>query len=290
VKTDSPRATLRHLVLWLVLSGLFLAIYELYRTPGSSHDWAPTVLLVALIGSIGGVAVWASALRRATQRFNAKSLGGLDRIARGDLDTAAQIFAELVAQTRRPGLRAVALLNQSYVELRRGRVAEALNGFARVERTAGQIGALASGHLAVACVIAGRLDETQRWIERATANLAKVPTARSLIGTIPFARAALGCRRGNPAEVVRDLDEKWTRLDHSLAGELLRPLRAVRALALEAAGGDARTLEGQLAVLAEGRPGDLVWMGAEWPEMRDFLAKHGLAGAPAPIGAIEPAK
>lgn len=286
--TDRPTG-LRTLGLWVLLIALFLAIYRVYAIPGAGHDWMPTVLLLAVVGSIGGVGVWVAWLRRVHRRFNAKNLSGLDRLARGDLEVAEKIFAELAVEVRRPALRPVALLNCAYVQLRRGQLAEAANGFARVERTGrGAIGALASGHLAVTCAIANRLDEAQRWIDRAAANYARIPTARSLIGQVPLARAVVACRRGNPAEAVRVLDEGWSRFQSALSGDVMRPLRMVRALALEAAGGEgsARPLAAQLAVLAEERPADLTWMAAEWPELRAFLDRHGLAGTKLPDGAI----
>jgi hypothetical protein len=58
----------------------------------------------------------------------------------------------------------------------------------------------------------------------------------------------------------------------------MRPFRVLRAFATN--GGDARAASASAraaasAAMAEAHPGELTWLGAEWPEMRTFLEAGG---------------
>ncbi len=72
---------------------------------------------------------------------------------------------------------------------------------------------------------------------------------------------------------MRALDDAWETLEGTLPTAELRPFRALRAFAttrrrpLEAVAAD----PGVVAALAEVRPGELAWLGSEWPEVRAFL-------------------
>jgi hypothetical protein len=96
-------------------------------------------------------------------------------------------------------------------------------------------------------------------------------------GLLAYVDAILDVREGNHEPLIRWLDERWRELDGNLTARTTRPLRVLRAFALERSGAAQGTVDEALAYVCPARQGEFAMLGAQWSEMRAFLEAHGLA-------------
>jgi hypothetical protein len=288
-QTKPARSAGKTVLLWFVLIIVFVAIYQVVGTAPPKHDAPPQPAPVwpMVVGALLSIAVatvaWLVWLQRAVRRYNEESADALTMLSRGDLGNALKRFEALALKWKRPrSVHAVVRHNVAYTLLRQGELARAIEIYSALERrrttvNVSSVWQLTPSHLAIAHGLAGDLSSAQQWLDEAGKRMGTGDT-RHLRGLAALALAIIDCRRGGGAGVARELERLWTEFESALTGELLRPLRLVRAYAVSQDGG----LRGQGAVemllvpLRGGPPGELAFMGAAWPEMKSFLTAHSL--------------
>ena len=139
------------------------------------------------------------------------------------------------------------------------------------------ISATSAADLALVHALRGDLDEASRWLTCANERRqsSRMP---SIAAMIAFSRAVALCRTGQAEEAARLLDEGWAEYESAFKGDVLRPLRVLRAFAHASSG--PRSGGAALAALPLIRPnypGEYRFLGVAWPEMATFLAAHELA-------------
>ncbi|MBK7875810.1 MAG: hypothetical protein IPJ77_08670 [Planctomycetes bacterium] len=270
---------------WLVFVVVFLLILvpELLRGDGAergpSRAWiAPVVLVVG----VGGYVAW-TVLR--ARRFNAENSAALAMLREGAFDAARERFEALVKRHPRPrDLNHVALFNLAWTELLAGELALARQRMAQIEaerdpKARSGFVTLLPSRLAYVHALQGELDDARAWLRTSRERGVEETTNRAVIEAWETASDAIvACRAGEPARAKELLAARWLALENSVTGELLRPLRAVRAFALDAAskGTDAAAVEAQLQPVREHAGSELRHLGASWPAMRAFLAARKL--------------
>ena len=77
------------------------------------------------------------------------------------------------------------------------------------------------------------------------------------------------------------LANEWTQLENSVTGNILRPMRVLRAFALAQSSGprDAALVDSLVAALRGTSTRDIDYLGAAWPEMHVFMSAHDLIQA-----------
>src|SRR5262249_22927212 len=131
--------------------------------------------------------------------------------------------------------------------------------------------------LALDHALSGDLAAAENWVAAAEERTDELSTPSTAAMTA-FAHAVLACRSGRAAEAARMLDDHWPDYEARLTGEMLRPLRIVRAFAIATA--DPRSIGRAETVIAAARPvyrGEYAFLGTAWPEMANFLASHELS-------------
>jgi hypothetical protein len=276
-------ATGKTFVLWFLLILMFIAIYELVGVrPGDAPRTIPFgwVLGGGFIAVVAGFVIWIRWHNRAVNRFNTESQVALGQLARGELDQAAAGFDALAQKWKRPrSLHVVARHNLAWTLVRKGEHKRAIEVYTSLERAAGDSGAIwqtMPTHLALASALAGDLDAAERWLTEARKRVeSQGGDTRTIEGLIAFARAIVECRRGRAAEAARALEAGWREYESHLAGEILRPMRVVRAYAITASEGPrGGSVDFLLLPLRGGPGGELAFLGVAWPEMAAFLASH----------------
>jgi hypothetical protein len=280
----------RPVVLWLVLVLAFFMIWRFLNTtaPGGSgtapatpdqprapEPSFPLPAIVAGVALLGGLG-WGWWLRSRVRAFNAECAEALKLFAAADYRGATARFEDLARRFPRPRqARATARFNLAMGLLRSGELERARVALAALDPTlaagAPSLRPTAAAQLAAIYALRGDPQAADQWIAEARARAKAVGTTRAIDGAIAFARAVNDIRRDNYDQALRDLDAAWSDLEGALVAAELRPFRALRAFA--AARGDlARAgAAGVATPSADARPGELAWMGVEWPEMRAFL-------------------
>jgi hypothetical protein len=278
--------TSRPVLLWLVLNVAFAAIWYFLNSGGtgeaprhaardtSSGDAGrlPLILTLAVFGLFFGFFRW---MVWRVRRFNDEAAAALKLFAAADYAGAAARFADLLRRYRRPAsVRTTATFNLAMAQMRTGDLEGALAALSALDPGLPHVNPALRPTVAgqIACLYAFRGDPAaaDRWIDEALARAKKSASPRLIDGTITLARAVNAIRRDEREAASRDLAAAWEALEGTLVASELRPFRVLRAFAT--ARGDAAALcAAARAALTESRPGELDWMGKEWPELRAFL-------------------
>jgi len=292
-------------VLWVALIAAFLVIWQVLQEPAGATHAARTANRSSprSAQSSGGFAVmalpvgflvlglgWVFVFQRRLRRFNAESALALKLFSGAEYAASADRFAEIVQRYRGPRiLRATASFNLATARLRNAEFDRAVELLSSIDpwlpRYAPALAPTVAAELAGLYALRGDAAAAEQWVAEATARAQRVAPPRPIAGRVAFVQAVNALRRGEqPAAAAQVLDAAWEDLDRTLVGVELRPFRALRAFAAARGGGPSPRASSATAVaaLAEARPGELAWLGAEWPEMRAFL--EGAAAAPPPRG------
>lgn len=258
-----------------------------------------------LLGALGGAATWWALLalygavfvRLFSRRRRIRGLlrdhdEGLALLAAGELERAREVFEGLCRRGRSmPSLHSLFVYYRGVVALHRGQHEDARGMFLAV-LDAGWLSSWASMltthhprallSLATCEVLRGDVDAAAAWRARAHAKMS--PARRPGLLLID---ALIGARRGDHGDVVRRIDAELARAENLLSASQLRALRLVKAFALErlAAGryrDDARDQEIRQALDGSRpfRPGEFDYLATRWPELAEFLSRHGFLAAP----------
>ena len=252
----------------------------------------PSSIMVGLgqiTSSLGLVGVGSSFLmlgwfvfrqRREIQRFNRESAAALARLAHGDLAAARECFWRWAETTRSPNVAAVARLNLGWTLIFQAELDQAIAVLTdSVDRYATELRAqkvLHRNHIAnaLAYALRGDCDAAETCLDKA---LAARGSQEMLHGV--YVAAIIEIRRGNAESAAKVLEDSWVKLESTLTGMDLRPIRVVRGFALAAAGVRAAgTASAALAGIRPMFPGEYHFLGVAWPEMAAFVASHDLAG------------
>jgi hypothetical protein len=286
------RSAGKTVILWLLLILMFVAIYQVFssappprgETPPSGGVSAGWIIGGGALSVVIAVFAYLSWVSRSVRRYNDESAEALRLLSRSDLGAALKQFEALAARWKRPrSIRAVARHNVAWALLRSGELARAIDAYSEIERTGvvagiGGVWHNVACHLAIAHALSGDLDTAQQWLDEAVKRIGQGGDTRHLRGVAALGRAIIECRRGGGAGVARELERDWAEFESALTGEILRPLRLVRAFAVAHDGGlrGQGTVEMLVVPLRGGPPGELAFLGQSWPEMKGFLTAHAL--------------
>ncbi|HEX3769930.1 MAG TPA: hypothetical protein VHV30_03650 [Polyangiaceae bacterium] len=274
--------------LWLVLIGMFLAIWlvlgqghgaapaDHVRT--SAPDYRPTAMFFVFFAIILAFFLY---LQRRFRRFSTANAAGLQALADGEYEKAGSTFERLARSYRWPKLvRTVSAQNLAIARLYQGRLPEALSALETAEREsrwAPHLRPNIAAFLAVTNAVRGSLDVARRWREETAQRATSAQDPALAAGFLTFADAVIGVREGKYAEVIKTLDERWAQIEGSLTARTTRPMRVLRAFAIAQSRGkrDAGKVQKTMASLEPIRPGEFALLEAEWPEVAAFLRVHG---------------
>jgi hypothetical protein len=248
----------------------------------------------ALFTAIGfGAVAWvviigtpfaATALVQAqARRYNRVAQPGHLALTAGDAATAQREFAEARAKVRWPGsLRRLGDYNRAFALIREGKLALAIELLSETDRRGGVLnldGAIA-GALALAYALAGDVALATDWLAETRRRYSSYTAAGIRVPAFAYtlSEAAVELRAGEAEAMRRRLENHWTQLENSVTGNILRPMRVLRAFALAQTGGprEAALVDSMLAALRGSSTYDIQYLGAAWPEMKMFIAAHGL--------------
>lgn len=222
---------------------------------------------------------------RRLKRFSAENQTGIDALQAGEIEVARERFEVLARSWKRyRSFERVSLFNLAWSELLLCDLDTARDRFALLEaerskRVPDVVSKLVPSRLAYLHALSGAFVDARHWLdvsaERRSMSGSDISIARAFESA---ARAVIDCREGGPDRAANDLAKRWLELENSATGELMRPLRAIRAFAIDASasGASRTTADALLASLRDAPSPGLRHLGARWPEMGAFLERHGL--------------
>jgi len=271
--------------------GMFGALFVALSSLGSEIVWGAVFALYA------AVFLRLRSRRRRIVRLLCDHDEGLALLAAGDLERAGALFEDLCQRARSmPPLHSLFLHHRGLVELLSGRHDRAKGMFLAV-LTAGWLSTwtstLANHHvrtlaaLAMCEVLRGDLEAAIEWREQASSRT--TPARR---GSLLLVDALIAARRDSLERLVAVIDAGWERAENLLTASQLRVLRLLKAFALErtnrgryrGSSSDAEIREA-LNGTRPFRAGEFDYLTPRWPELRDFLERHGFVdAAPGRVG------
>ncbi len=246
---------------------------------------AITVAQAAIVSAILVVVWFVGYLALAsfgTRRFNAVSMTAIGMLSRGEIDKAAETWSPWTRGLTVPAvIRAAALHNVAWTILRRGQLREALEKFAANERAnlkwlrAIHMHGVSAMDRGLCSALLGDLDAARHAL--AEGAMRSDRPHQSLPVMQSFVESVIACRDGRAANAARALAERWSEYENLATGDVVRPLRVVRAFAIAAEGPrSAGQVETLVAMVRPSYPTEYEFLAVGWPEMAAFLASHGL--------------
>ncbi len=268
------------MLVWVVLLLFFVALYVV----SSSHDrgsppssgWWFFIALAAFIALMVGVVMWNV---RIVRRFNAANNVALAALHRGEFATARRTFEQwATAGHKRAAL--VATHNLGWTMMRQGELESARELLMTNDRQLTRdhaVVAVSALDIALISGLLGELDVATKWLGVVEDRVRGESPDTSFEPMVAFARAVVLCRSGASAEALKMLDERWAEREIAAKGEVMRPLRVVRAFAMATADTrNAGMAEAALQLSKPAYPDEYTFLGRAWPEMRAFLAANNL--------------
>jgi hypothetical protein len=269
-------------LIWVLMVATFVGVYNLMTSNPS--PWGTLAIvgsILALLFAMGSIGVLRT--NRQLRRFASDINDGVAALGRGDLTLAHKLFWKWSERATVPRASALARHNLAWTQMRQGELARAIATLTDNEaRHEGPLKAISmhatsAADLALCHALAGQVAEAEAWLVKAEqrSSARSIPSVPAMLA---YARAVIDCRTGNCAEAARLLDERWAECEASLTGEVVRPLRVIRAFAHAAAG--PRSAGVADAILATAKPTaypiEYEFLSATWPEMASFLAAQNL--------------
>jgi hypothetical protein len=199
----------------------------------------------------------------------------------GEHAKAHDIFWKLAENARSPRVAAIARYALGWVMARQGDLDDAAAVLSDNEtrfiiaHRLNDLSASSAADLALVHALRGETRHAASWLDRADAR--RSLSFDSTDAAIAFARAVWLCRSDRALDAARLLDEGWAGYEAAMTGDVLRPLRIVRAFAHATGPRAGGVAEAALPTLRPAYPGEYAFLGAKWPEMAAFLASHELA-------------
>lgn len=196
----------------------------------------------------------------------------------GHVEEAAQIFDRLTRTERRTSAHAVYVFNRAVAYVLQGRPRRAYSLFNAVQKSRAFSFGFSNMYLPLLYVemgtclaLLGHLEQAHRYRQEAYQSLDSDERGR-----VMFLDAVLFARGGQSGAVVQSLHGRDQEAEAMLRVPTRRALRVVEAFALRRLGEGGSSRFRTLVEGARSRPGEYRWVGAEWPEFRDFLREQGL--------------
>jgi len=261
-------------------AGLNVAIYLALVIPATFVGLGAQLLVLA------GAIAFAIHRRRAWYRSVALRRDIQLALASDDIGEATRLGRRLLEEMPGRSLaHTVAVAWWGGIELRRGRPEQAVEVMKRAlgtGRFGGRTGRILeawrlNASLSLAHAVLGDLDAAQSQLDAADAQVGD--RARGGLFTV---RAYLLARRGDAQEVVELFDAQWRSAEPQLSISGARAARMLEAFALEQTpgpeyrSGSGERLDKAIDRAREAPPGAYAYMAVHWPELRDFLERHGL--------------
>jgi hypothetical protein len=296
-KTSKSRRTL---ILWAVLLVMFLIIWQ-FLTPAerpasqdlavpvaeSSPSWSgsPFIFLPFVIAG-AMILVFLNFLRgyRQVVHFNLTQEPGRLALAQRRFAEAVDLFrATLPRFAKHPVYRWAVVLHVVESQLKMGRLDDAIASCAEIERSRILLGgttirARLASFTSLLYALKGDVPLAEHWAGHARNRIAKNSDDRmGHTGDLSLAETAIACRRGDYAGALKLLDERWLELRYTMTADTMRVVEVLRAFA-EAQGGvrASNVVAERLLRIEPVTKGEFAFLGVEWPEMKTFLAAHGL--------------
>ncbi len=300
------------LILWVILIVMFLTIWQFLtpaerKEPASRAGTTPRYGQVVAVeacppapssfwtGTIATMApcalgffvffLFLRAYRQNAAFALAQEPGRLAMAQRRFAEASGKFQATIPQFAKQPLYRAVVVINVADAELRAGRFESAIAACAEIERSRSLLFG-SSVRIRIATISAmtyalrGDVTTAERWASDARRRIAKSNEDRiGQAAHLCLAEAVIACRRGDSIGAIALLDARWNELRYALSADSMRIVEVVRAFA-EAQGGirASNTVSERLVRVEPVAPGELAYLGAEWPEMKAFLGAHGIAG------------
>jgi hypothetical protein len=200
----------------------------------------------------------------------------------GDYRAAADGFRSVAKKYQRlTNQRAHAELALGATLVRVGDLSGAVDTFASLDgwlvRGRPAFKGLVASQLAVLYALKGEPRVSERWSAETRHHLERVTDGRRMLGVLLFVDLVNGIHRDDEAAALTAFEATWRDSEKTFTASELRPGRVLRAFATTRR----RPLENLVsdpqvtAAFADAQPGELDWMGAEWPEMREFIEALG---------------
>lgn len=297
----APRRTLT-IVLWVVLIVMFLTIWQ-FLTPAErpasappyvepvadcTTAWTASPFMFLPFAIAAGVSFFFVVFFRAYRQaidFQITQEPGRFALAQRRFDEAIDLFrATLPKFAKRPPYGPMVLLNLAESQLKAGRLDDALASCAQIERSRTLLGGtgvrvrLASLTALLYALKGHDLPLAIHWAGHARSRIAKNREDRlALSAQLVLAEATIAARSGDHQGAVKLLDGRWLELRYALNADTMRTVEVVRAFAEAQAGVRAANVVGERLVRIEPiTKGEFAFLGVEWPEMKTFMAAHGL--------------
>ncbi len=216
------------------------------------------------------------------KRFNADSVTMMAMLGRGEHDKAAELCAGWARGVTVPAvITSAARHNIAWATLRKGQLNEARALFSTNELAnarwlkANQMYSVSALDRALCSALLGELDQARRALDDAETRALRAHLSYAAMRA--FVDAVIACRDGRAAEAAKALADRWTEYETMTTGDVLRPLRVVRAFALAQEGPrNAGQVETMISAVRPAYPTEYAFLAVSWPEMAAFLASHGL--------------
>jgi hypothetical protein len=262
----------RRLAIWIGFPAALFACYVL-AGGGAQVGNAMGLGLFVVATVLFGVATWE--LKSFTRANAEASVLAFE----GKLAEACAAFEANARRWRTPAFHLSSVFNLADTEMQRGNLTRALSLAAAVAVVKSPlrsplVAASAPSLVATCYALLGDLAAARAWMpeaERAGATVA-VEVAR-----VP--EAILLCREGRHADLVQRCTERRRAIEATLAGDDLRTMRLLRALAVSKL--PTATSEERSYALMMARPGargECDHLAVAWPELGEFLKSQGWRG------------
>jgi hypothetical protein len=293
--------TKKTLALWVILILVFLAIWQflspaphegqtshaMAETPASTSFswWGTAVITVFPIAFVILMFSWFMRAYRQNSEFaHSQEPGRLAMAQRRFAEAEGAFRGTLPRFDKQPAYRAVVVVNLATAQLHAGRFDDAIASCAEVERArtllfGSGIRTRIATLTALVYGLRGDVVTGERWTTDARARIAKNDEDRiGHAANLCIAEAVIACRKGDHAGAVATLEKSWNELRYSLTADAMRIAEVVRAFAEAHSGIRAsNTVAERLVRVEPVAPGELAFLGVEWPEMKAFLGAHGIA-------------
>jgi hypothetical protein len=293
-----PQSAKKTLIVWLVLIALFVAVWTFLTPAGSGAarealppceqasfswvsvalGWIPALLFSGLLVSLWRALVVGNAFHRELETSHVALAERRLPDALAALDGMLAKYGKKLSYVANVHLQRVTVLKLA------GRLDEAVDACIQIERmpslalTSGAR-AFAGARLAELYAMKGDLDAAERWTREVRARLAKNQDDRmAYAARLCVAEAIVLVRRGAAREAAASLEASWDKLRFTLSAQEMLVPEAVRGFAeAQASLREQNVATVRVLRLGEASRGELAFLGASWPEMRDFLAAHDLS-------------
>ena len=232
--------------------------------------FSPSLIILGVLG----VVVLISRIRVEDARAVGAKQHAIALLNDGRVDEASQAFSQLAQTYQKASGHAVYVFNTGVAYMLQGKLRRAFaifNGVLISRRFAhgahGNHEALLLAEMATCAALLGWLDDARKYRDRAVKRLRGDEVAR-----IAVVDAVIALRRGDSRTALEVIRRNGPTAESILRQPSIRALMVMRAFALEQLQQHAEA-DDSIRSLLPLRRGEFDWLGAEWPEMKRFIAQ-----------------